>query len=428
MAEPPAPGGLRDGAVVLAVVRSLVLAFLFPYVAWLTTPHKPWIFVILGVASVAHAVFVWTSVRAGRQVTAAVAQVTIVIDTIAIGVGVFVTGGTVSAAAMIWAPNLAIGAVWVGVRAMLPALALVITEMTVLGVTGAGEGPSSFTEGQTAVMVGFMLTMLVVVGGVVAQRQRATMRALDSAEARARRDPLTGLLNRTAIEDRTGQELARARRSETSVTLLMIDLDDFKDLNDTRGHLVGDLALISIANLLLSDKRTSDSAARLGGEEFLMLLPDTSEAEGVAIADRLRERIAGTAPAGIRVTASIGLACFPEHARTALELLIAADSALYRAKGAGKNCVAVYDGTAVRPTGGGPGDPAFAAALARHAATIAFDQGLNPDDVQAVRTAALLFGIRGEETSDRAINAILAQAQAITAGELADAHKTDPAH
>jgi diguanylate cyclase (GGDEF)-like protein len=253
--------------------------------------------------------------------------------------------------------------------------------------------------------------MLVVVGGVVAQRQRRTMLALNAAEARARKDQLTGLLNRTAVEERLAEELARAARYQLAVSVLMIDLDDFKRLNDSRGHLIGDLALVAVGGLLLGDKRVSDSAARLGGEEFLVLLPETGEDEAATIADRLRLKIAGTNTSGAYLSASIGVACYPDHARTSVELLMAADSALYAAKSAGKNRVAVYDHTTSRPIRMVPGDPGFAAALARRATEIATDRGMDGELVQAVRMAALAEVFEGHPIADSEITTIIATAR-----------------
>lgn len=411
MSEPAGPGGLRDGAVVLAVVRTLVFAFLFPFVAWLEHPHRSWVFVVVAGATVGHAVFIAVYVRGKRPVSLGVAQATILVDTVAIGIGVLLTGGATSAAVVIWAPNLAIGAVWIGVRSMIPAIALVVAEVTALGISGYSIDENAFTTGQTAVLTAFMLTMLVVVGGVVAQRQRRTMLALDAAEARARKDQLTGLLNRTAIEERMAEELARAARYQLAVSVLMVDLDDFKLLNDSRGHLVGDLALVGVGGVLLGDKRVSDSAARLGGEEFLVLLPETGEEEAVAIAERLRVKIGGTAASGVHLSASIGVACYPDHAGTNVELLMAADSALYAAKAAGKNRVAVHDQSTSRPIRMVPGDPGFAAALARRATEIATDRGMDDEIVQAVRMAALAEVFEGHPIADAEITAIIATAR-----------------
>ena len=417
MAEPPGLDGLRDGAVVLAVVRSVVLAFLFPFAAWFDSPYQGWVFLVVGLASIAHAVFVWWFLRRNHTVSFAVAQTTILVDTIAIGVGVALTGGATSAAASVWGPNLAIGAVWIGVRAMVPAIALVGVTLGVLAIAGPFGDTPGFSAAQSAVLTGVMLTALVLVGGIVAQRQHRTMRALDAAESRARRDPLTGLLNRTAVEEQITQELARAARYGLTASLLMFDLDDFKQINDTHGHLVGDLGLTSVADILRSEKRAPDVAGRLGGEEFVVLLPETPVGEAVVIAERVRERINRARAADQALSTSIGVASYPDHARTAVELVMSADSAVYAAKADGKNCVRVFDPeTHARTQSSHVGS---AASLARCATEIAVARGAAPEVVQAVRMAALTEVFEGRSVADPQVAGIVAEARAQLAADAA---------
>ncbi len=163
-------------------------------------------------------------------------------------------------------------------------------------------------------------------------------------ELLASTDPLTGCLNRRALVDKLDQELDRARRYGFPVTILMIDLDRFKAVNDTRGHLVGDAVLRQLGELLRAEVRSVDLVARYGGEEFVVLLPNTATDGGLSFAERLRIRVGqhdfatGLAPLGI--TVSIGVATFPATpGQTVEELLAAADQALYRAKHDGRNLV-----------------------------------------------------------------------------------------
>ena len=130
----------------------------------------------------------------------------------------------------------------------------------------------------------------------------------------------------------------------------MLDLDGFKDCNDTHGHLFGDKMLKAVAEALLNTVRSMDVVARYGGDEFLIILPETRESVAVDIAERLKNsvhrgiiRTSGEAvPAPCALTASIGIACFPEHGDTAEVLLENVDKALYRAKNMGKNRVEVF--------------------------------------------------------------------------------------
>jgi two-component system cell cycle response regulator len=164
-------------------------------------------------------------------------------------------------------------------------------------------------------------------------------------EALAHIDPLTDVLNRRALTDRLALEMDRARRYASQVTLLMIDLDHFKRINDTHGHLVGDEVLMEMATLLQHTIRSVDVVARYGGEEFVVLLPETAEGGAVAFAERIRERLEEhpfVLESGdtLHLTASIGVATFPSPKVESVEdLFTRADQALYRAKAEGRNRV-----------------------------------------------------------------------------------------
>jgi two-component system cell cycle response regulator len=189
-----------------------------------------------------------------------------------------------------------------------------------------------------------------VIKGAVAALQRAQVFQSTKAEKEqlatlAITDPLTHLPNRRALVDRLTIEVDRARRYGTVVTLLMIDIDHFKSVNDNYGHLAGDDALRDLAVILQGAIRTVDVAARYGGEEFVVVLPETGPEGAVAFAERVRERVAShafvAAGAPLRLTASIGVATFPGERVSSIEELFAeADAALYRAKAAGRNRVA----------------------------------------------------------------------------------------
>jgi two-component system cell cycle response regulator len=189
---------------------------------------------------------------------------------------------------------------------------------------------------------------VIQAGAAVVQRAQAieTTRAANARlEQLATTDPLTQVLNRRALVERLAREMERAVRADRSVALLMIDLDHFKRVNDTHGHLVGDDALRDVARLLLGEARGSDAVARYGGEEFLVVLPDTDDEGAVAFAERVRERVErhefrGRDDAAMQMTASIGVATFPSaRIETGEDLLARADAALYRAKADGRNRV-----------------------------------------------------------------------------------------
>jgi len=150
------------------------------------------------------------------------------------------------------------------------------------------------------------------------------------------RDPLTNLPNRLLMLDRLESAIATARRRETRIAVLFIDLDHFKRINDTLGHAIGDEALKLTARRLQSAVRDSDTVSRHGGEEFLVLLPDISQAaDAVSIAQKLLAALAAPARAGehrLHLSASIGITIYPEDAEDAQTLISRADAAMYRSK------------------------------------------------------------------------------------------------
>jgi diguanylate cyclase (GGDEF)-like protein len=154
----------------------------------------------------------------------------------------------------------------------------------------------------------------------------------------ARSDPLTNLSNRRAFRELLDLELARARRSGAPVSVVVGDLDHFKEVNDRSGHQVGDVALQRVASLLALGKREIDGVARVGGEEFALVLPDTDRHGGFVIAERtrceVREEFFSDA---VAVTISFGVATYPHDGETAAALLRAADDALSAAKRSGRN-------------------------------------------------------------------------------------------
>ena len=191
-----------------------------------------------------------------------------------------------------------------------------------------------------------------VIRAAVSAIQRATLIESTIADNRrleelAHTDPLTKTLNRRALSERLAAEMERVRRYSTTLSLLLIDLDHFKQVNDTHGHLAGDDVLIEIAALLQRVVRAVDVVARYGGEEFIVVLPETGAQGAEAFAERLRELIeaqlfCASRATPIRLTTSIGVSTFPGFAVESVEDLLAnADQALYRAKSDGRNRVRV---------------------------------------------------------------------------------------
>ncbi|MFG1424974.1 sensor domain-containing diguanylate cyclase [Roseixanthobacter glucoisosaccharinicivorans] len=156
-------------------------------------------------------------------------------------------------------------------------------------------------------------------------------------------DPLTGALNRRALRQRLDQEMARAHAEGTPLAFIMVDVDDFKPYNDRYGHLAGDIALKEVAQCMRAASRANDAVCRFGGEEFLLLLPQTPQAEARKVAERVRQSIATSTALPERLTVSAGVHVYtPSEKGQPIDRLIAqADAALYEAKRNGKNRVEI---------------------------------------------------------------------------------------
>ena len=162
------------------------------------------------------------------------------------------------------------------------------------------------------------------------------------------RDALTGLYNRRYLEDALERELSSAAETHQPLSLLMLDIDHFKEFNDSHGHIAGDTLLQALGNLLNGSIHNREFACRYGGEEFAVVIPDTQIEEAVHLAEHLRQSLEQTAithrGTHLQATLSIGVANYPTQASNSLDLLNCADQALYTAKRNGRNQIVVYNG------------------------------------------------------------------------------------
>jgi diguanylate cyclase (GGDEF)-like protein len=163
----------------------------------------------------------------------------------------------------------------------------------------------------------------------------------------AQHDALTGLPNRYSMQERLALALEMSKRNRKKVAVMLVDLNDFKSVNDTRGHAVGDQVLIAIANRLRSSVRGSDTVARIGGDEFVVIAGDLDRGDGAAmIAEKIGDMVQLPIPVGgggpRKITCSIGISVFPDDAQSPVDLLAQADRAMYLAKALKEKRFAFY--------------------------------------------------------------------------------------
>ena len=285
------------------------------------------------------------------------------------------------------------------------------------------ENPPAHTTEEWVLTLGSLIVGCIL---IFALRRHVDMTVGGLADV-ARTDALTGLLNRRGFEEAFELELERARRGGRKLSVVIGDLDRFKHVNDRFGHHEGDRALTRASEILQMEKRRIDTVARLGGEEFALIVPDTVDRRSFMLAERLRHAVRDEfADDPVKVTISFGVASFPQHGTTRQELLGAADDALYAAKELGRDRSVIYSKEVVgvlTPANGGR-DPArneqLATVLAladtldirdartaRHSQTVARlaeitarELGLPETTVEQVRLAGLLHDVGNIAVSD----------------------------
>ena len=172
----------------------------------------------------------------------------------------------------------------------------------------------------------------------------ANLKLQEKLRYQSLRDPLTGLYNRRYLQEALAKEIDRAHRKQQFVSVIMLDVDHFKQFNDIHGHSAGDLVLSKIGAYLLSETREYDVTCRHGGEEFIIVMPDASIENSILRAEKIREgikqlRLEYEGKKLEPISVSIGVSCFPDDSINADCLIRAADKALYQAKEKGRDCV-----------------------------------------------------------------------------------------
>jgi diguanylate cyclase (GGDEF)-like protein len=228
-----------------------------------------------------------------------------------------------------------------------------LTAAALLAVTLGFDAAATLDDPRLVIATVALLICVTVANWALAE---AEMVQRDAAVL----DPLTGLLNRKALEARALELEQQARMTGASVAFIACDLDNFKQVNDTYGHDRGDAVLRSFAYQMRKALRSFELIYRLGGEEFLIVLPGAGQEEGTLVAERLRQTSEESRPGGLPITASFGVSSGTGNQVSYQRLFKAADEALYRAKHAGRNCVVESSGAQVGTTPAG--EPALASA------------------------------------------------------------------
>src|SRR5215207_6885513 len=232
----------------------------------------------------------------------------------------------------------------VGAGALLvaPRIALALAVLATAAYLSAGLVVDSTPAIGPLIQMAVNLTGLFLLAYIGASVGREQRRARDAAIRMSTIDALTGLYNRTFFFSALEREIARGDRSGRAFCLVMLDLDNLKDVNDRFGHLAGDQVLRGVADIVRNGVRKIDVAARYGGDEFVALLPETDPTGGWVVAEKIRQTIAeqGLPGADPGPTVSVGVVSYPADGRSADALLVSADRAMYASKRGGKNRVA----------------------------------------------------------------------------------------
>jgi diguanylate cyclase (GGDEF)-like protein len=329
------------------------------------------------------------------------------------GVAVYLGGASLAACSLLY-----LGPVVYSFSFLSPAAAL-----TAAGVAAASLAAALalLDDPSAPVLELWVVTVaaLAAAGGVVWAMRHRYEDALAGMSSAARTDPLTALLNRRGLDESFELELERARRGGRKLSLLVGDLDGFKLVNDRYGHKAGDLALERVSAILRRRKRRIDTVARLGGEEFALIVPDANDRSAYMLAERLRAATAEEFAADpLPLTISFGVASYPSHGDSCQSLMGAADDALYAAKELGRDRTVIYSREvsgilAPAGRGGRPRDERLDTLLAlaetldrreasagphsrrvgRYAELIARELGLPGDTIERVRLAGLLHDV-----------------------------------
>jgi diguanylate cyclase (GGDEF)-like protein len=320
-------------------VRWLVLVFLFLHANVLKLPH--WPLPLFNTMLVLGALFnfgVYRHLKRKQSFSVRLTVASMYLDTLAVSIAIYFTDGIYSSLTFIWYLTLFVS----GVRFGFPgSLAFQVPISLVFSFLLFRQGLTGLEAINRLVIGLFSFAAAPLFGFIFAREERYTYQVMADIRRDSITDRLTGLFNYSYFLDELQREQARAERSNSHFSLIIFDLDFFKQVNDTYGHEKGNLLLKEVAGILKANARKMDIVARYGGEEFVVLMPDSKGSE-MEVADRIRKKIEeteffGIADKPIRITISGGVCTYPKDARSLDELMDKADRGLYFAKTCGRN-------------------------------------------------------------------------------------------
>jgi diguanylate cyclase (GGDEF)-like protein len=262
-------------------------------------------------------------------------------DIVTVGTGLFFTGGVKSPFLFLWYLSLFTAGIRFGfMQSLLMQVSVAVFYLFLLFRDGSINDQEFISR---LVMGLFSIIAISLYGAIFSREEKYTHRLMSEFHRDAITDRLTGLYNYAYFIDELKKEQFRADRSGSHFSLIIYDLDFFKQVNDTYGHEKGNLLLQGVANILKTNARKMDTVARYGGEEFVILMPDSDGAE-YEVAERIRKRVeeaefTRVADKPLKITISGGVCTYPHHALSIYELLDKADKGLYAAKNTGRNKV-----------------------------------------------------------------------------------------
>ncbi len=339
-------------------VSSLVLGKVIAFSSYYLTWRAWWIGDMISILILTPLLLTWSTWPHAKVSGKRLAEIGILtVFVLAVGLIVFLgplyTGQRNYSLTYLVFPSLILAALRFGPRGAISA----ICAFSILAIVGTIQGVASFSPGGLSesllslqIFVGIIAVTALILAAVMAERSELEQHKQERILALATTDPVTSLPNHRALLAQLDQELERAQRYDRACSLLFLDLDHFKALNDGYGHAVGDVVLCEFAELVRAQLRGMDTVGRWGGEDFVVILPEVQVEDALHVAEAVQTTVAAhtfRVGGGIHLTCSIGLASYPVHAQEREKLLSAADQTMYAAKRFGRNQVLVANSPAV---------------------------------------------------------------------------------